>query len=228
MKLNAQVRIGVMVSRETEITGKANKGDRDYEFVEGKLLIYLSKFESMSEDTLPNLMLLFRVFWEHDNPDSEAEESEAKADAIRGIEKLLEEARRAKTEWRRHKSNMEEVVRWMADRVEQTESRVREALALLQGNAKTDAAPSEVFKTLDDPRLTVDIQLILQHAEAEPSASCAMKDLADRFAKSRGISHETAKDHIRAVLTDKAVDAKPGRPTRVLGLRLRLPPPADE
>lgn len=221
VKENPQVRVGVMISRSTAITGKTASGDRTVEFVEGKMLIYLSNFEAMSEDTLPNLLLLFRVFWAHDHADAEEEEAEAKAAAIRSIEKLLEEASRAKTEWRLHKSHMENAMRWIAERVEDTESRIRGALALLQGTAKVVAVPAGVFaEPGGDTRLAADIQTILQHTQVEPTASCALNDLADAFAKSRNMTRDTAKTHIRAALQSTAIDARLGRPTRVLGLRL--------
>ena len=221
MKENPQVRVGVMISRSTAITGKTASGDRAVEFVEGKMLIYLSTFEAMSEDTLSNLLLLFRVFWAHDTGDAEEEEVEAKAAAIRAIEKLLEEAARAKTEWRLHKTHMETAIRWMAERVEDTESRVRGALSLLQGTAKVVPVPTGLFaEPGGDVRIAADIQVILQHTEVEPSASCSLNDLAEVFAKSRGVTRDTAKTHIRAALQTTAIDARAGRPTRVLGLRL--------
>lgn len=221
VKENPQVRVGVMISRSTAITGKTASGDRTLEFVEGKMLIYLSNFEAMSEDTLPNLLLLFRVFWAHDAEAGEEEEAEARAAAIRAIEKLLEEAARAKTEWRLHKTHMETAMRWMAERVEDTESRVRGALSLLQGTAKVVPVPTGLFaEPGGDQRIAADIQAILQHTEVEPTASCALNDLADAFAKSRGMTRDTAKTHIRAALQTAAIDARLGRPTRVLGLRL--------
>jgi hypothetical protein len=209
-----------MVSRATGITGQTTGGDRSIEFIEGKMLIYLSNFEAMSEDTLSNLLLLFRVWWAQDSTSSE-EEDEARIAAIRCVERLCEEASRAKTEWRLHKSHMENALRWMAERVEDTEARVRSALGLLQGTAKVVDVPAGLFRDCaGDAKSTADIQTILQHAEADATASCVLNDLAEQFAKTRGMSRDTAKAHIRAVLLDSNIDAPKGKPMKVLGLRL--------
>lgn len=219
MKENPHVRIGVMISRTTAITGQTASGDRAIEFIEGKMLIYLSNFETMSEDTLLNLLLLFRIWWEQDH-EADDEDTE-KIAAIRQIEKLYEEAAKAKTEWRLHRSHMETAMRWVAERVEETESRLRAALNVLQGSAKPLDVPTGIFREIvGDVKSTVDVQTLLRIVNVNPSSSCTLNDLADAFAKERKISRDTAKTHIRAVLLDSAIDAPKGKPLRVLGLSL--------
>jgi hypothetical protein len=221
MKENAQVRVGVMISRQSPITGMMTSGDRAVEFLDGKLYIYLSNFESMSDDTLPNLLHLFRVWWKADHGVAE-EEDDAKIAAVRSVERLHGEATRAKTEWRLHKSRMDDALRWMSERVEETEARLRSTLNALQGAVSSAEVPEGVFRdATGNEKLLLDIQTIVRHTEVTIDAKCKLNDLARVFAKERGMSESTAASHIAAVLADSSLERAVGKPTWVRGLRLR-------
>jgi hypothetical protein len=222
MKENPQVRVGVMVSRCSAITGMTASGDRAIEFLDGKMLIYLSNFESMSDDTLANLLLLFRLWWHHDKHMDE-EDDDSKIVAIRQIERLHADATKAKTEWRLQKSRMEEALRWTASLVEDYEARLRAALNVLQGSVVSVEVPLGVFRdATGNEKMVLDIQTILRHTVAEVGSSCILNDLADVFAKERGMTASTARTHITAVLLDSALDKAPGRTTKIQGLRLQV------
>jgi hypothetical protein len=213
MKENQHVRIGVMVSRYTPITGKNAKGDRDIEFIEGKMLVYLSNFEAMED--LPSLMLLFRLWWESDK---HTEEEETKEATIRSIERLHAAALKSKVEWRLHKSRMEEALRWMAEVVEEHEQKLHHALNILHGSSLV-AIPEGIFRNCDGDEKAIQlIQLILEHTRAE-HGSVVLNELADCVGKAKGLSRDTAKAHIRSVLLDSAMEPPKGKhPARVLGL----------
>lgn len=217
MRENAHVRVGVMVSRLAPITGKTSRGDREVEFIDGKMLIYLSNFESMSEDTLVNLVLLFRLWWASALPEIDT----SKETAIRQVLALHGDALRAKTEWRLHKSRMDDALRWIAERVEETESRLRATLAVLQGAIATVVVPEGIFRDVaGDERATRDIQTIMKFCAAEHGCDCTLNELADVFSKEIGISKDTAKSHIRAVILDSCILTPKGKPTRILGLKM--------
>jgi hypothetical protein len=219
MKENADVRVGVMISRFTSIVGKTACGDRHVEFLDGKMYIYLSQFEDMSEDTLKNLMPLFQFWWDSDR-NTESEES--RITAIRQIEKLYANATKARTEWRVHKSRMEEVMRWMAETVEENEHKLQQALNILNGSVAILSIPTGIFRSCDgDERATQLIQLILEIIEPAPDSSILMNDLAEQVAKRQFISANTAKTHIRSVLLDDTLDTPKGKPTRILGVTVR-------
>lgn len=219
MKENAHVRVGVMVSRYTPIVGKTSHGDRDIEFMEGKMLVYLSNFEHMSDDALPGLMLLFRLWWESDR---NIEEEESKMAMIRHIEKLHAAAVKSRTEWRLHRSRMEDTVRWMAEVVEENESKLQNALNLLNGTATLDV-PAGIFRDCaGDEKATQLIQLLLEHVAPVATGEIVLNDLADIVGKRKGLSRDTAKTHIRAVLLDSVIEPPKGKmPARILGLALR-------
>lgn len=220
VKENADVRIGVMVSRCTAITGKST--DREVEFMDGKLLVYLSNFETMNDEALPSLMFLFRIWW-HMDKGVTTEEEDSKVVAIRQIEALHKEAADARVEWRKHKSQMDDTIRWMSERVEKTEERLKATLNVLLGAATLVEVPPGIFRdVVGDARATADVQTILRHTTAVMGGSCLLNDLAAAIAPEKRVSVDTAKSHIQAVMTDVALEKAPGRKTRILGLTLTL------
>ena len=219
MKENPHVRIGVMVSRFTPIVGKVSRGNREIEFIEGKMHIYLSEFETMSEDMLPFLMLLFRQFWMSERGE---EVSESLDTAIRHIERLHTDAVKRKTEWRLHRSRMEDSIRWMAEHVEESEAKLQNALNLLQTNTMPVDIPPGIFRDCDgDEKMLQTIQCILDFTVPSEGDVCVLNDLAELFGKRKGISRDTARSHIRGVLLDTAYDQPKGKSGRVLGLVLK-------
>lgn len=219
MKENVDVRIGVMISRFTPIVGKTGSGDRHVEFLDGKMYIYLSQYEDMSEDTLKNLMPLFQFWWESER-NTESEES--RITAIRQIEKLYTNATKARVEWRVHKSRMEEVMRWMAETVEENELKLQQALNILNGTVAVLDVPAGIFRGCDgDERATQLIQLVLEIIEPAPDSSILMNELAEQVSKRQLISANTAKTHIRSVLLDDVLETPKGKPTRILGVAFR-------
>jgi hypothetical protein len=217
MKENQHVRIGVMVSRYTPITGKTAKGDRDIEFIEGKMLLYLSNFEQLGDEILPSLMLLFRLWWESEKNTEEAESKEA---MFRSIERLHANAVKSKTEWRLHKTRMEEALRWMAEVVEEHEHKLQHAIHILRG-ATILQVPEGIFRACDgDERSQQLIQLVLEHVEPSATDSVVLNELADKIGKVKGLSRDTAKTHIRSVLLDTAIEPPKGKqPARVMGVQ---------
>lgn len=225
---NAEVRVGVMVSRLTEITGKAGKGDREIAFVEGKLLIFLSRFETLGEDVgiLQSLLPLFQVWWEvcH-RQEAEGEEDKVLEDTLKALDHLLADLTRRRQEWRVHRSRLEETLKWMTDHVEDAEERVQAVLRHLQtGHALTDLdVPEGLFRPAHmDEKIRDTIAAILTAYEpAGPSEDVRLADLAETLATQKKVGRETAKKYVLAALLDEAVLAAPGKPTRVRGLRLR-------
>jgi hypothetical protein len=220
MKENAHVRVGVMVSRYTGITGHTARGDRDIEFREGKMLIYLSNFEAMSDDTLPFLLMLFRLWWESDR---NAEEGEIMESTIRSIERLHAAAVKARTEWRLHRSRMDEALRWMSEQVEESETKLKAALCVLQGGGKVLAVPPGIFRDCDgDEKSQQLVQLVLEHTSIDEKGVCVLNDLADIVGRAKGLSRDTAKTHIRSVLLDSVIEPPKGKQAaRIVGLTLR-------
>jgi hypothetical protein len=219
MKENGEVRIGVMVSRFTPIVGKTGSGDRHIEFLDGKMYIYLSQFEDMSDDTLKNLMPLFQFWWQSEK---NTESDESRITAVRHIEKLFEDAVKARTAWRMHKTRMEEALRWMAETVEENETRLQKALNILNGAVCLTGIPEGIFRICEgDEKATQLIQLLLEFIEPAAESSIILNELADHISKRQLISVNTAKLHIRSVLLDSVLDTPKGKPTRICGVAFK-------
>ena len=219
MRENPQARIGVMISAFTPLVGKVSRGNWDIEFIEGRMYIYLSEFESMSEDTLSFLMVLFRHYWMADKGD---EANETLETVVRTLERLHTTAVKSKTEWRVHRSRMEDTIRWMAEQLEENESKLQNSLNILQHNTTAVDVPPGIFRECDgDEKMLQTIQCILDFTTGAEGDSCILNELADLVGKRKGLSRDTAKSHIRSVLLDSAFDQQKGKPGRVLGLVLK-------
>lgn len=220
-----EVQIGVMISRTTEISGKVAKGDRHLEFVEGKLLIYLSRFEWMGEDvaTLQSLLPLFRLWWELANRKDDNEHLQIE-ETIRGLEKVLADLMRKKQEWRLHKSRTEETLRWMSELVEDAEDHVERLLKRIQsGQAATasslpSSVPEGLFRSADmDEKIQKTIGWILESYQCVPNGDVRLADMADTISLKRSLSKDSARKYILAALVDSAIHTAPGKATLIRG-----------
>lgn len=223
---NKAVRVGVMVSRSTEITGKTSTGDRELEFLEGKLLIYLSRFEFMGDEqiTLQSLLPLFRIWWESTK---EEEESAQLHRSIRDLEKIVADLTKKRQEWRVHKNRMEDSMRWMSEMVEDAEQNVEHVLRTLQKRtivSEEPEIPEGIFRSsFTDEKMRNTIQWILQLYEISPTSEIRLSDMADKVSQSRSVSRDCARKYILAALQDTAVYTAPGKPTIVRGFSVKPP-----
>ena len=221
LKENAEATIGVMVSRFTGITGKISKGDLYHEFVEGKMLLYISNFDRMSEEILPLLLMYFKMYWKFGQ---KLEEDEGKINAIREIEKLNKIIEERKKEWRVHKAHQEAATRFTSELVEELEQKVRFLLNDLQGIVeKLKDIPLDVFRDCSGDETSLQkIQTILACAEYNKEGTVDLNKLADAYSKVKGsLTRDTAKSHIKSVLLDKSILPNKGIiPAKVIGLVL--------
>jgi hypothetical protein len=221
---NKAVKVGVMISKSTDITGKVSKGQRELEFVEGKLLIYVSRFDMYEDpvDFLQSLLPLFQIWWEVQRDD---ESAEVFADTLKELERLLADLTKKRTEWRVHKARLEETTRWMAEVVEDAEARVESLLRLMRAGTVAGGEmeiPEGIFRSLHaDERVRETVGVLLEAFGACPSSEVRLNDLADLLAAKKSLAKTTARQHVLAALQDAVVIAAPGKPTMVRGLCTR-------
>ena len=220
MKESVNVTIGVMVSRFHPIVGKTSTGDFFLEFVEGKMLIYISNFERMGDEILQMLMIFFRLYWKSGQ---KLEEDDGTLHIIHTIQKLHKELLDRRNDWRVHKASLEKVSIFTNDLIEETEHTLHRLLNDLQGVTEKVEVPEGVFRDcLGDESATQTIQTILYVSEHDPLESIELNELADLYVERRGnsLKRDTAKKHIQAVLLDASIQASKGKtPARVLGLK---------
>lgn len=221
---NGAVKVGVMISKSTDIVGKVSKGLRELEFVEGKLLVYVSRFDTFEDpvEFLQGLLPLFQIWWECERDD---ETAEVFADTLKELERLLADLTRKRTEWRVHRARLEETTRWMAEVVEDAEARVESVLRLMRagsGGGDLDV-PEGIFRSLHaDERVRETVVTLLDAFGACVGGEVRLNDLADVLAAKKGLAKTTARQHVLAALQDSVVIAAAGKPTIVRGLLAKV------
>ncbi len=218
---NRNIRVGVMVSRGTEITGKTGSGDRCVEFLEGRLLIYFSRFEAMGDEiqTLQTLLPLFRVWWRLTDGDEEEQTAHVE-ETIRSLELVVGNLVKRRQEWRVHRSRMDEILRWMTESVEEAEEQVQAVLKRIQGTTVgNQEVPEGIFRpnTMDE-KIRATIATLLEDYEFREGGEVRLADMADTFAGRRKISKDSARKYILAAVLDTAVHSAAGKPTLIRGL----------
>jgi len=120
-------KIGVMISRSTDIYGKNLNGNILTEFDNDKMMVYINKFEEFCDDenrVFQMLTCLFRVWWEYHREENAFE----RVEIIRELEKIVDDISKRRTEWRRHKLHLDELNRWAIDLLDESENRLDKIL----------------------------------------------------------------------------------------------------
>jgi len=213
MKENPQAKIGVMISRSTDIYGKNMHGSMHTEFDQDKMMIYLSKFEDFcGEDegrVFHMLTSLFRIWWQYHHEESHTFD---RADIIRELEKAVEEMSKRRTEWRRHKSHLDELGRWTTDLLEESEERLDRLLKRAR-NAPEHASssvpliiPEGVFRDVHEERDRSWIQSIMR--VCSPEGEIEVREVVDLLSAHHKLSKDTIRSNVMSVMKDSAVFKK--------------------
>lgn len=221
LKENSNATIGIMISRSTDIHGKASTGGLWTEFEGEKMMIYLNRFEEFCGDeegrVFQMLMSLFRVWWNYYREENAGWERE---EVVREVEKMVEELSRRRTEWRRHKTHLEELTRWMSDMLEDSEYR----LDLILRRTKTASASQEsedeksasmcidipwaVFRETKEDRDLGWIRSIMRVSSFSEGDQMEVRELVDRLAPLHKLSRDTLRANVMSVLRDDAIGKK--------------------
>lgn len=238
LKEAPQASIGVMISRGTDIQGKAGTGSLWTEFEGEKMMIYLNRFEEFcGEDegkVFQMLMSLFRVWWNYYREESASWERE---EVIREVEKMAEDLGKRRSEWRRHKAHLEEMGRWMGDVLEDSEYRLDRILRRVRGIsgaggttvvAPATSVPSEagggsaasedikehedipvgVFRESREERDRAWIDSILRVAQPAPCEQMEVRELVELLAAHHKLSRDTLRGNVMSVIRDDAIGKK--------------------
>jgi len=213
---NPQVSIAVMLSRTTDITGKTSTGDRHYEFEEGVMYVYISKFEFQGDanDLLQSLRPMFEV-WKEIDRDKAAMTAET---LVHELQRSVEEAAARRTEWKTHKARLGEAVSWMADYVEKADENVKSLLRRVKGTEKTLVIPEGIFRAVESDRDRETAAAILAVTTPSPDHEIQIKELAKAVGGHLSISTVTATDRIKAILLHLSTPT--GKPHTTRGFAL--------
>jgi len=232
LKENPNATVGVMVSRGTDIQGKAATGGLLTEFEGDKMMVYLNRFEEFCGEeegrVFQLLMSLFRVWWNYYREESVGWERE---EVVREVEKMVEELGKRRTEWRRHKAHLEEIGRWMGDVLEDSEYRLDRILrrtrrGMVEAEAEQKDAepiPPGVFRDTKEDRDVGLIQSILRVCQGAEGEQMEVRELVELLAPMHKLSRDTLRTNVMSVLRDEAIGKK-GVVKFVKGLVRRVAP----
>ena len=215
---NKQVSIAVMISRTTDIIGKTTTGDKHFEFEEGILYVYISRFEFLGDanDLLQSLRPMFEV-WKELGKDKAATTHET---ILRELQRLVEEAATRRTEWKTHKARLSDAMGWMSECVEKAEASVHSLLRRIKGVESTLEIPEDLFRPLDDERSKETATALLAIATLTPEHEVTIQELAKAVSTHLSISVPTASDRIKAILLH--MHTPKGKPHTTKGFTLRM------
>lgn len=213
MKENSQCQIGVMISRSTDIYGKAAMGPMLTEFDGEKMMIYLSRFEEFCGDdegrVFQMLMSLFRIWWEYHREENAMFDRE---ELVRELEKAVEDMSRRRTEWRRHKAHLEEISRWTTDLLDESEMRMDRLLKRARNTEALDAEmesveyPDDVFRESKEDKDQQWMQSIMRVCAV--GGEIEVRELVELLSQHHRLSRDTIRSNVMAVIRDDAVFKK--------------------
>ena len=196
-------KIGVMISRSTDITSKNHSGNMLVEFDGDKMMIYLNKFtEFCGEDEnriFQMLYALFRVWWEYHREDNILDRLEI----LRELEKAVEDLSRRRTDWRRHKTHLDELSRWAVDLLDESEIRFDKIMK----KVKTDTVilPEGIFRESGEKE-SIWINSIMNVCAI--GGEIEVRELVELVSKVHKLSKDTIRSNIMSVIQDSAVMKK--------------------
>ncbi len=226
LKENKNALIGVMISRNTDIYGKSMSGHLLTEFDGDKMMIYISRFEEFcgDDETRVFQMLngLFKVWWEYGR---EMTDGIDKAEIITEIEKISEDISKRRTDWRRHKGHLDELVRWANDLLDESETRLARLLQKIRQTSETTSTleiPQSVFRECDTEKDKNWIYSIMKICEADDTQQIEIRELVELLSNIHKLSKDTIRSHIMSVIKDTCITKK-GVIKYVKGLCKRVP-----
>jgi len=209
LKENPQAKIGIMISRSTDIYGKNLAGHLLTEFDNDKMMIYINKFEEFcGEDENRVFQLLgslFRIWWEYHREENNTFD---RVEMIRELEKAIEDISKRRTDWRRHKAHLDELSRWTTDLLDESEGRLDRILKKAR-NAEEVVSdrplviPEDVFRDSGEEKETTWIKSVMK--VCEPGGEIEVRELVELLGAYHKLSKDTIRSNIMSIVKDSAV-----------------------
>lgn len=212
LKENPQAKIGVMISRSTDIYGKNQSGHMLTEFDNDKMMIYINRFEEFcGEDenrVFQMLGSLFRIWWEYHREENNTFD---RIEMIRELEKAIEDISKRRTDWRRHKAHLDELSRWTSDLLDESEGRLDRILKKARCseevvNDRPLVIPEGVFRDSGEEKETTWIKSVMK--VCEPGGEIEVRELVELLGTYHKLSKDTIRSNVMAIIKDNAVYKK--------------------
>ena len=209
LKENPQAKIGVMISRSTDIYGKNLAGHFLTEFDNDKMMIYINKFEEFcGEDenrVFQMLTSLFRIWWEYHREENNTFD---RVEMVRELEKAIEDISKRRTDWRRHKAHLDELSRWTADLLDESEGRLDRILKKARNSEEIISdrplvIPEGVFRDSGEEKETTWIKSVMK--VCEPGGEIEVRELVELLGAYHKLSKDTIRSNVMSIIKDSAV-----------------------
>ena len=208
-------KIGVMISRSTDIYGKNHSGNMLSEFDNDKMMIYINKFEEFCGDdenrVFQMLTSLFRVWWEYHREQTDTFD---RVEMIRELEKAIEYISKRRTDWKRHKSHIDELSRWASDLLDESQGRLDSILKKTRVE-NIEYVPCDIFRDGCE-KLWIDsiMTVCIIGGEIE------IRELVQSVGIHHKLSKDTIRSNIMAVIKDSAI-IKKGNVKYIKGISIK-------
>jgi hypothetical protein len=209
LKENPQAKIGVMISRATDIYGKSQSGHLLTEFDNDKMMIYINRFEDYCGDdenrVFQMLTSLFRIWWEYHREETNTFD---RVEMIRELEKAIEEISKRRTDWRRHKAHLDELGRWTADLLDESEGRLDRILKKARNTEEVVSdrpmvIPEGVFRDSGEEKEVAWIKSVMK--VCEPGGEIEVRELVELLGTQHKLSKDTIRSNVMSIIKDSAV-----------------------
>ena len=209
LKENPQAKIGVMISRSTDIYGKNLAGHLLTEFDNDKMMIYINKFEEFcgeDENRIFQLLgSLFRIWWEYHREENNTFD---RVEMIRELEKAIEDISKRRTDWRRHKAHLDELSRWTTDLLDESEGRLDRILKKARNmeeilSDRPLVIPEGVFRDSGEEKEITWIKSVMKVCES--GGEIEVRELVELLGAHHKLSKDTIRSNVMSIIKDSAV-----------------------
>jgi hypothetical protein len=222
VKENHAIHVGILLVQGANITGHPTNVV-DFAILEGKLHLYVTHYELWDPCSLFQTLIGWIRF--HALSEKPSTDVEDKAEAIRIVQKLVEEAQEYKRQLATHLQHMNDFRLFTEGHAKDALTKVQTALAALQHGAETNlVVESVLFQDVTGHPAKQKCIEYIQSVSIESAGSIKLNDLAKRVAELSGKTESTVRDIIESVLSETVLEKRKGFPTLVRGLALRSAP----
>lgn len=252
MKDYKGAKVGIMVSKMSDIAGR--HGACVFEIVDGRLLIFVNKYDDWDDGGIGGtglfqvLLQIVRTWWKMTVKGGSGVGSEEGGDMdmytieemiklkqrleenFATVQRHIEDLKRRRTEWRTHKSRLEETSRWVSSLLEESQSNLERLLKNLQSEGRVGAedvndiielteCQKQVFQEGLDAKGLEWIQIILKYCNVtdDHDKFIELQELESLIAGEKKMSKDTIRGHIVRVVLEDCIRKK-GQKKIITGL----------
>lgn len=199
-------KIGVMISRSTDIYGKNLNDNIHIEFDNDKMMIYINKFEELCGDdetrVFQMLTSLFRIWWEYHREENTFD----RVEIVRELEKAVDDISKRRTEWRRHKSHLDELSRWATDLLDESENRLDKILKKTRTAEVDTLVVPDIFRESTEEKEMTWIRSVMKVCSI--GGEIEVRELVELLGMHHKLSKDTIRSNIMSIIKDSAVMKK--------------------